>query len=76
MTDYKVYIDKVAEKYPTVVQTCRPAIAFLEKDGERFAENGFIVGNKYFINSKTLEICDKSRCYLINYLDEQDEDDL
>lgn len=75
MTDNKIYIDKVAEKFPTVTKTCRPAIVFCKKDGKDSAMNGFIVGGKYFINSDTFVINNKSDFYLINYLDVPDEDD-
>jgi hypothetical protein len=75
MTDNKIYIYKVLENFPTVAKTCRPAIAFFEKDGKDSAVNGFIVGNKYFISSDTFVINDKSDFYLINYLDTPDEDD-
>ncbi|MBQ7055389.1 MAG: hypothetical protein IJN91_00445 [Alphaproteobacteria bacterium] len=70
----KEYIDKVAEKFPDVLRKCRPAIAFLIKDGKDFAVNGYIVGDKYFINSDTFVINHKSDFHLINYLDSADTD--
>ena len=75
MPDNKIFIDKVIEKFPTVTKTCRPVIAFFEKDGKDSAVNGFIIGNKYVINSATFVINNKSDFYLINYLDNPNEDD-
>lgn len=75
MTDNKIYIDKVIAKFPSIEKTCRPAIALFSNNSVDSAINGFVVGNKYFITSETFKIYDKSAFYMINYLDEFDDDD-
>jgi hypothetical protein len=75
MTDNKIYIDKVTEKFPDAQRTCRPAIVFHEKNDKQTVLTGFIVGDKYFIEPKTLKVYEKSIFYLINYMDEIDVND-
>lgn len=73
MIDSKMYIDKVIERFSDVKRTCRPAIVFYEKDNKQTVLTGFVIGDRYFIEEKTLKIYEKSIFYLINYMDEFDE---
>ena len=75
MTDNKIYIDKVTEKFPDTPKICRPAIVFHEKNDKQTVLTGFVIGDKYFIEPKTLKIYEKSIFYLINYMDENDIND-
>lgn len=70
MTDDKIYVNAVASVDPSVSKTCRPAIAWLKSSKDTAGFYGFVVGDMYFINKKTLKIYKKTACSLINYIDD------
>ena len=75
MINNKIYIDAVKSQYPDVSETCRPVIAFLKgTDSNDVGVRGFVIGDKYVINSDTMKIYDKADFYIINYMDEFDDE--
>ena len=68
--DKNIYYQAVKEKHPeAALKKCYEAIAN-GKVAHQTEMHGFVVDDKYFVNAKTMEVCDKSQFICVENIED------